>query len=106
MQLFHHYSWPGNVRELKNAVETAINQMQAGVITVGDLPRKIRQHENRRDVPGERKIMDLKEKVDEYERAIIAEELSKANGIIAETARRLGVSKQTLKYKLTKYELR
>ncbi|MCG3086606.1 sigma-54 interaction domain-containing protein [Sporosarcina cyprini] len=106
IQLFHQYSWPGNVRELKNAVETAINQMQAGVITVGDLPRKIRKHEISLDTPGDWKIMDLKEKVDEYERAIIAEELSKANGVIAETARRLGVSKQTLKYKLTKYELR
>jgi arginine utilization regulatory protein len=50
--------------------------------------------------------MDLKDVVDEYEKNIIANELRNANGVIAETARRLGVSKQTLKYKLVKYELR
>ncbi|MBB4826690.1 arginine utilization regulatory protein [Sporosarcina luteola] len=106
IQLFQQYSWPGNVRELKNAVETAINQMQNGVITMDDLPMKIRRSDSGINLPSKRELLDLKDKVDEYERSIIAEELQKANGVIAETARRLGVSKQTLKYKLTKYELR
>lgn len=107
IDVFCAYHWPGNVRELKNAIETAIHSMEEGTIKLEDIPPRIRNsNKTKNDVSNDRKVRDLKDAVDEYEKAIIAEELNNAEGIIAETARRLGVSKQTLKYKLNKYELR
>src|SRR6476620_4705203 len=37
------YSWPGNVRELENVIERAITLSQGGVITMEDLPPRIRR---------------------------------------------------------------
>jgi arginine utilization regulatory protein len=104
---FRQYNWPGNIRELKNAIETAFNNSTNGKITLDDIPSRVRKSTNSFANPIKgRPFMDLKDVVDEYEKNIIANELRNANGVIAETARRLGVSKQTLKYKLVKYELR
>lgn len=107
IDVFRMYHWPGNIRELKNAIETAIHNMENGIISLEDIPPRIRNaNQTESNISRVRKITDLKDAVDEYEKTIIAEELNNAKGVIAETARRLGVSKQTLKYKLTKYELR
>jgi arginine utilization regulatory protein len=101
------YNWPGNIRELKNVIETAFNNSANGTIMLDDIPSRVRKSMTSFTAPIKgRTIMDLKDAVDEYEKNIIAHELQNANGVIAETARRLGVSKQTLKYKLVKYELR
>ncbi|MFJ9499673.1 helix-turn-helix domain-containing protein [Brevibacillus centrosporus] len=50
--------------------------------------------------------LSLKEAVDDYEKSLIEREWRSSTGKIAETARRLGISKQLLKYKLDKYRLR
>ncbi len=107
MDCLHLYNWPGNIRELKNAIETAFNNTTNKLISLEDIPMRIRKANDFVDNSSkERTSMDLKDVIDAYEKTIIANELHNANGIIAETARRLGVSKQTLKYKLSKYELR
>jgi len=107
MDCLRLYSWPGNIRELKNAIETAFNNTTNKIISLDDIPRRIRKAVDFVDNSSKDwTSMDLKDVIDDYEKTIIANELHKANGIIAETARRLGVSKQTLKYKLGKYELR
>lgn len=107
MDCLRLYSWPGNIRELKNAIETAFNNTINKIISLDDIPMRIRKaidfvESSSKDWTS----MDLKDVIDDYEKTIIANELQNANGVIAETARRLGVSKQTLKYKLGKYELR
>ena len=38
------YHWPGNVRELKNAMERAVALTRSELLSVDDLPEKIRQH--------------------------------------------------------------
>ncbi|RNB70614.1 hypothetical protein EDM55_11520 [Brevibacillus centrosporus] len=50
--------------------------------------------------------LSLKEAMDGYEKSLIEREWRTSAGKIAETARRLGISKQLLKYKLDKYRLR
>src|ERR1044071_4762588 len=42
MQSLTAYSWPGNVRELENVIERAVTLNQGGVMTVDDLPARIR----------------------------------------------------------------
>ncbi|WP_371807209.1 helix-turn-helix domain-containing protein [Halalkalibacter krulwichiae] len=103
---FYRYHWPGNVRELKNAVETAYNHVSSTVITLEDIPDRIRNNQKSTRVSQPTLTGTLKECVDRYEKDIIENELEKANGVIAETARRLGLSKQSLKYKLEKYRMR
>ncbi|MGK7379634.1 sigma-54 interaction domain-containing protein [Planococcus sp. 1R117A] len=107
LEYFRTYNWPGNIRELKNAIETAFNTAEDKLITLEDIPPRIRKANHfSGSTENKRANMDLKEVVDDYEKSIILTELQKSNGVIAEAARRLGVSKQTLKYKLSKYELR
>jgi arginine utilization regulatory protein len=107
LDCFKRYDWPGNIRELKNAVETAYNNASSNQITMDDIPKRITK---KVDTPlSERKelnVHSLKDAVEEYEKEIIVSVLEMANNKIAETARRLGMSKQSLKYKMDKYNLR
>lgn len=109
-ECFMRYDWPGNIRELKNAVETAYNQAVTDHITIEDIPRRIRRlAESNSLVPVQEMSspeLSLKEAVDDYEKSLIEREWRSSTGKIAETARRLGISKQLLKYKLDKHRLR
>ncbi|WP_171046371.1 sigma-54 interaction domain-containing protein [Lentibacillus cibarius] len=108
LETFKRYDWPGNVRELKNAVETAYNSVSSRMITMDDIPRRIckaKQMSKPAHTGRGASDVSLKEAVENYEQAIIAAHLKEANGVIAETARRLDMSKQSLKYKINKYEL-
>lgn len=104
---FQQYSWPGNVRELKNAIETAYNNANSKTITLKDIPSKIKNYSGTFMTNNKsEKHFNLKDKVDEFEKSLLVLELKNTGGKLAETARRLGISKQLLKYKMEKYELR
>ncbi|MGJ9384376.1 sigma-54 interaction domain-containing protein [Salipaludibacillus sp. CF4.18] len=103
---FKRYHWPGNVRELKNAIEMAYNHVSSNQITINDVPRRIVEFTGKTTVQRKNvNINSLKDAVDGYEKEIIVNILS-TGGKIAESARRLGISKQSLKYKMDKYHLR
>lgn len=111
LECFQSYNWPGNIRELKNAIETAYNHASSTLITLEDIPRRISKYSEAtksdgKDIKRELKGRTLRDAVEEYEKEIIERELKNSNGVIAETGRRLGLSKQSLKYKLDKYGLR
>ncbi|MDI2588903.1 sigma 54-interacting transcriptional regulator [Psychrobacillus sp. NEAU-3TGS] len=107
LMAFQQYNWPGNVRELKNAIETAYNNANSKEIHLYDIPAKIRNYSSVLEkITISEDSFNLKDKVEEYEKSLIVIELSKTGGKLAETARRLGISKQLLKYKMEKYELR
>ncbi|CAM3693760.1 arginine utilization transcriptional regulator RocR [Aeromicrobium ponti] len=107
MALFQRYDWPGNIRELKNAIETAYNHAESNVITMEDIPERIRRYSEK--MPGtlaQKAVQPLKEAVEQFEKEMIMAELERSGGVIAKTARKLGLSKQSLKYKMDKYMLR
>ena len=107
LQCLCKYEWPGNVRELKNALESAFNRVEGNKIRLSDLPERIARHSENIIAPlpaPENK--NLKTAVEDYEKALIQGELQRTGNKIAETARRLGVSKHVLKYKMDKYLLR
>jgi arginine utilization regulatory protein len=105
VEYFKRYPWPGNIRELKNAIETAYNNATTNIITLKDIPKRIREYSD--TSPFEREdegTLSLKQSVERYEKEIILREF-KRNEKLTETARKLGISKQLLKYKLEKYNI-
>ncbi len=102
------YSWPGNVRELENAVERAVILLRGEYITERELPLSLRQ-----PAPGEGTRKEEREGADlpegestlaELERQQVLRVLEESGGNKSEAARRLGITRRTLKLKLKKYE--
>ncbi|HUQ07067.1 MAG TPA: sigma-54 dependent transcriptional regulator [Kofleriaceae bacterium] len=91
------YDWPGNVRELQNCMERVMAIGSAHVITVQDLPPKIRDHDEKKPViatstgrPDE--LITL----DEIERRYIRQVLLATNNNKTDTARILGIDRRSL----------
>ena len=90
------YSWPGNVRELKNAVERAMIFEDEALISAGHLPIGPPPRAGV-ESPSERALS-----LPEAERELIARALRSTNGNVSRAALVLGVSRDTLRYKLKK----
>jgi two-component system response regulator HydG len=94
------YRWPGNVRELENAVESLVALSCDGEIDPALLPEV-------GDGGGAPLAASagLKERVEAYERGLVATALRECGGNRSEAARRLSISRATLHEKLNKYGL-
>ncbi|WP_318616216.1 sigma-54 interaction domain-containing protein [Sporosarcina sp. YIM B06819] len=107
VERFLAYSWPGNIRELRNAIESAFNHVKGTLLTAEDFPPEFNPGDRSTDTAETKNVAsNLRDTLDNYERLLIQTEYQKADGVLAETARKLGISKQSLKYKLDKYGLR
>jgi transcriptional regulator with GAF, ATPase, and Fis domain len=101
------YDWPGNVRELQNVLERALILARGKCIELSDLP----ELSSRVTEPaGEHGASapeggSLKERVESYERGLIVDALARAGGNQSEAARRLGMSRATLQYKIKLHRL-
>jgi len=100
LQAIRNYSWPGNVRELQNAVEFAINIAEEDYLTVKELPRTVVSYP--RPVRTEGKVISLLE----IERITVESTLNQFNGNITQTAKALGIGRNTLYDKLKKLGVR
>ena len=92
------HPWPGNVLELRNAMERAIKLANGGEILAEHLPS-----DNLPVATGEGR---LREHVDSVERDAIVKALAEANHNQTHAARRLGLSRRALIYKMEKYGLK
>lgn len=106
MDIFNNYSWPGNVRELKNAIEYAFNLSEGDFIQLSDIPDYILTHQNPAPPQGRPRTAGgtLREQVQEFEREIIKQALETHRTQI-QAAEALGITRQTLQYKIAKYKL-
>ncbi|HEX3593757.1 MAG TPA: sigma 54-interacting transcriptional regulator [Polyangiaceae bacterium] len=103
------HPWPGNVRELKNAMEHAVVLADGGRIGAEHLPESVRRREAPVPVGGPLSVPaagTVKDKLAELERRSIEEALGAENGNQTRAARRLGMSRRALIYKIEKYGLR
>lgn len=91
------HRWPGNVRELEHAIERLIALSPEGELDVSLLPGG--------GGAAEVEALDLKSRVDAYERGLVVDALRAAGGNRSEAARRLGIARVTLYEKLSKYGL-
>jgi DNA-binding NtrC family response regulator len=100
MQCLSAYSWPGNVRELENVIERAITLSQGGVITMEDLPPRIRRQTSydtpplsADDLAG---LFSGLPNLDEIERRYILHVLEASGNNRKRTAEVLGINRKTL----------
>jgi two-component system response regulator AtoC len=98
------YSWPGNVRELRNAVERAL-VLATDHISAADLPERLHDAAHRIRPPAQTGA-DVRGQLAEVERAAIVAALEAESGNQTRAARRLGLSRRALIYKMEKYGLK
>lgn len=103
---FFAYNWPGNVRELRNAIESAFNICSGKYITLNDIPECIIYNEmdlnDSDDFIAENK--SLPDLLYEYEYQLLSKALSRSSNT-TEAAKKLGITRQALRYKLQKFNL-
>ena len=95
MRLLTNYHWPGNVRELENIIERALVIGTGKAIVPGDLPFG----------QGQIQEAELPDSIQEMERLHIKRMLNNTAWNISQSARRLGIDRQTLYNKMQKYGL-
>jgi PAS domain S-box-containing protein len=114
-QLLHDYAWPGNIRELENVLERAIILSGGcGELTAETIPLRperggceeslyegISQPTHPAEPVRQERVMSL----EAVERAAILAALEQNQHNITSTARRLGISRNTLYRKMEKYQL-
>ena len=106
LDLLVAYPWPGNVRELRNVVERAfILHLGVDEIRPEHLPEALREAQLAASasplavpVPKEGSMA-----LEEVEKRMIAEAMERARGNQSQAARVLGISRDTLRYRLKKH---
>ena len=106
------YPWPGNVRELAHVIERAVFLGRAAVIHAstlalnrtgaGEPPLHIRSNGDARpdiEFPAHGLVLEAVEKT------LIEKALARAHGNASQAARLLGISRNTLRYRMEKYGL-
>src|SRR5436305_4419190 len=89
------YDWPGNVRELENAIGHACMMVLSDTIDVADLPDYLRGDTSRPQqpvtIPSTSEVSSDDSLLENSERRLISEALSKASGNQSEAARLLRI---------------
>ena len=94
------HPWPGNVRELENTVERLLIMRSGNVISLSDLPEKIREHGTGVAIL---KLPDEGYSLEQLEREIVVEALERNNWNQTSAARFLRIPRHTLIYRMEKY---
>jgi len=105
------YAWPGNVRELRNVIERCVMLAPDDVfpeewlqLSESTTPRKPTSFGE--DDPSLLRIpLDGSISLDEVESLMIRRALEISHSNVAAAARRLGITRQTLRYRIEKYGL-
>jgi two-component system response regulator AtoC len=99
IDLLRRADWPGNVRQLENAVARMVAMSSGGDIGADAfVPASAQEH-------AAPVALTWKEQLDAFDRGLIAQALSAADGNQSEAARRLGMSRSALTDRLKRYGL-
>jgi DNA-binding NtrC family response regulator len=99
MQILVNYHWPGNVRELQNIIERACALAKGTVLKAGDIHLDLRPAKAANGVAG---FLPEGMTLEHWEDEMIQEALRRANGNKSQAARLLGLSRNALRYRLSK----
>jgi two-component system response regulator HydG len=119
IKLLLGYNFPGNVRELKNLIERACILSTGGEIVANNFPVTLAKRIDAADLTDAKSQMELEELarmlpesldlrhfLASLEKALILRSLRAARWVQAEAARRLGLTRSDLSYKLDKHGLK
>lgn len=117
-EIFLKHKWPGNVRELEHSIEHSMIVMgDRDFIQKKDIPAFIIdncnniKNDNLKDkdifeqVTDNLKSTDIKTILENVEEKIIYKSLNENKGNVAKTAKELGINRQTLDYRLKKFNI-
>ncbi len=108
MRSLQAHSWPGNIRELEHFMERSVLLAAGGEITTAHLP----ESEPLTRPSGTGISVDdigaggLPTALDSIERQLIIEALTEAGGVQAQAARKLGISRSNLNYRIGRLNIR
>jgi transcriptional regulator with PAS, ATPase and Fis domain len=107
-KLLLSHDWPGNVRELRNAIERSMILEESALITPPSLPISISRPDPSTPLaatPG-LEIPTDGLSLEDNERNLLARALEKTDGNQTQAARLLRITRDTLRYKMKKFNLR
>ena len=104
LEALSRYPWPGNVRELAHVIERAVllgdqPMIEADLIGLSGRTESGASVDSRED--GLAGALTL----EEVERRLITQALTASRGNVSEAARKLGLSRETLRYRLQKHAI-
>jgi two-component system response regulator AtoC len=107
-KLLATHDWPGNVRELRNAIERAMILEESSLITPPSLPIAISHPETGTvlPVPASTGIPSEGLSLEDNEKNLLVRALEKTNGNQTQAARLLRITRDTLRYKMKKFNLK
>ena len=101
MQLLMAHYWPGNVRELQNVIERACALAQGGELQASDIQLDLPRGRSASSSDADRFLPEGMT-LDQWEDEMIRESLKRAGGNKSQAARLLGLSRNALRYRLSK----
>ncbi len=112
IEKLRRYEFPGNIRELRNLIERALILSTAAELGPEDFPLAPGQPaapgagNSYSWIEGMPESLALREFLGDVEKRLIQRALRSSDGVQAEAARRLQLSRSDLSYKLSKFEIR
>ena len=110
---FKAYTWPGNVRELLHVLEYAFNIMNGHCIELAHLPKYFQvKQPDKPDISTPSMCQPilhpktLEALMAEYEQQVIMQVFQDLKHNVSKTAQVLGIRRQSLQYRLKKYNVR
>ena len=97
--ILNSYAWPGNVRELRHQVSRAMLLSHEGQITSVDLALPM-QHASELPV-----FHQPHTTLDDAQKAILLKVLADSRHNVSEAARKLGITRMTMRYRMDKYQI-
>jgi len=120
LKCLNHFSWPGNVRELRNMVERAMMLEEGTILTPKYFTQEIRECSEKKVAVGEAANAHISRpfhnsnvirlppdgiSLDEVEKELISQALARFTGNQTQAAKCLRMSRDTLRYRMKKYNL-
>ncbi|OIR12410.1 transcriptional regulatory protein ZraR [mine drainage metagenome] len=98
--MIQRYTWPGNVRELRHQVSRAMLLCHEGLITEGDLALPMQRITS--ELSGSQSTQSA---LDAAEKTILLQVLAETKNNVSEAARKLGITRMTMRYRMDKHQI-
>ena len=105
LSLLISHSWPGNIRELENIIERIMVMRQSGVILPQDIPSEIVQTDTSSGLSAFPPVDSQPAGMWDLEKGLIEKTLQANSFNQSETARKLRITLNQLRYRIKKFNI-